>query len=323
MKLKDIISRIIYEFYFLGGLDERVVLCTDSKTYEIKEAGISNSVLLVPDLKMGQSTSVSPLKSPKSAMNRSLDRSTGNNDDSTENIDVELENSIGRKLEQRYVTKVFHEYFECREIRPRFRKLNDLLQLTRYSGPENEYAMNKSMLFTRKQLLDTIQCSRDEFDMGLIMNRAIEIDSRIRVLDIEYEYRVLTFMLNLITENSWPLSAIDREETLEAIGSGIAPESVVEGLFDLYTSVSDNQPAGPSTKVLYTYRQEMVCRAIAQNVLQQGAKFHLNDFMQTWQGSLPEGIAINVSGCKFFVLFCFKMFFFSIPGKIFARHWNN
>lgn len=244
---------------------------------------------------MAQGTSVSPLKSPKGAINRSLDRSTDSNDDFIENIDIEMENGVDRKLEQRYVTKVFHEYFECREIKPRFRKLSDLLQLTRYSGPENEYCINRSMLFTRKQLLDTIQCSRNEFDMGLVLNRAIEINGRIRMLDIEYEYRILSYMLNLITENTWAIDLIDREETLKAIGSGIAPDVVVEGLFDLYTYVSEKQPPGPSSKVLYTYREDMVCRTIAQNVLQQGLKFHLDDFMQTWQDSLPEGFNINVS----------------------------
>lgn len=261
----------------------------------MKEAGTSNSVLLVPDLKMGQATSVFPLKSPKGAANRSLDRSTDSNNDSSENIDVDMESGPDRELEQRYVVKVFHEYFECREIQPRFRKLNDILQLTRYSGPENEFCINRSMLFTRKQLLDTIQCSCNEFEKGLTQNRAIEIAARIRVLDVEYEYRILSYMLNLITENSWPLNAIDREETTAAIGAGIAPEEVVEGLFDLYTFISAEQPAGPSTKLLYTYRQDMICRTIAQNILQQGTKFHLEDFMQTWQDSLPEGVNIDVS----------------------------
>lgn len=58
----------------LGSLQEKVVLCTDGRTFEIKEAGISNSLLLVPDLKLGQATSTSPIKSPKNRANTSTER---------------------------------------------------------------------------------------------------------------------------------------------------------------------------------------------------------------------------------------------------------
>lgn len=60
--------------FFKGGLNEKVVLCTDSRTYEVKEAGISNSLLLVPDLMLGQATSKSPIKSPKNRANTSTER---------------------------------------------------------------------------------------------------------------------------------------------------------------------------------------------------------------------------------------------------------
>lgn len=85
-----------------------------------------------------------------------------------------------RPFEQRFVEKVFHEYFECREVNPKFRKLGDLLQLTRYSGPENEHFIDRSLLFTYQQLLDTAQCSRQEFDAGLKMYRAFSNAGRIR-----------------------------------------------------------------------------------------------------------------------------------------------
>lgn len=85
-----------------------------------------------------------------------------------------------RQSEKRYVQKVFHEYFECREVNPKFRKLGDLLQLTRYSGPENEHFVDRSLLFSYKQLLDTAQCSRQEFEAGLRMYRSFELNGKIR-----------------------------------------------------------------------------------------------------------------------------------------------
>lgn len=266
--------------YFKGGLNEKIVLCTDNKTYDVKEAEISNSLLLVPDLKLAQATSKSPLKSPKSNLNnRSLDTSN-------EDTEMDQEQLICRELEQRHVVKICHEYFECREINPRFRKLSELLQLTRYSGPENEYCIDKNLLFTFDQLLATIQCSRHEFLAGLRQYRAFEIAGRIRVLEYEYEYRTISLMLGLINENTWKLNEIDKTDTLEAL-NGIAPEVIVNGLFDLYTEPCENSK--------YKYYEDLVCRIIAQNILRQGLKFHINDFITTWQEALPDGMKIDVS----------------------------
>lgn len=225
-------------------------------------------------------------------MNRSLDKSSDSNNDSVENIEND-DNIERRQLEQQHVLKVFHDYFECREIKPRFRKLHDILILTRYSGPENEYCVDRSVLFTRKQLLDTIQCSRAEFDDGLKQLRAIEIAGRIRALDVEYEYRIVSLMLNCIAEMGWRLNEVNRGKTIELLVPVIAPEEIVGGLFDLYTVC---QPATSNrNELVFNYREDLVCRIIAENILQQGMKFHIDDFMSTWQNALPEGMAVNVS----------------------------
>lgn len=271
---------------FKGGLNEKLVLCTATRTFDVKEAEVSNSVLLVPHLKHSQATSRSPLKSPKTGTalaDRSLDRSL----DADEEEDLDALHP--RELEQRPVVKICHEYFECREINPRFRKLHDLLQMTRYAGPENEYCIDRSVLFTSVQLLDTTQCSRAEFEAGLRDFRAIVLDGRVRVLAPEYEYRTVQLMLALIAENSWPLDGIERAETLTAL-EGIVPEAIVSGLFDLYAKRIDGDGAER-----FQYDERMVCRIVAQNILQQGLKFHVSDFITAWQDDLPEGMAINVS----------------------------
>lgn len=268
------------------------MLCTDNRTFEVKEAGISNSLLLIPDLKLAQSTSKSPLKSPKNRANSSMEQ---NKNDSTGSIDEEepFDPSAERQQERKIVKKVFHEYFECREVKPKFRKLFELLQLTRYSGPENEYCIDRSLLFTFNQLLNTTQCSRREFENGLREYRAFEFEGRMRMFDIEYEYRLLSLLLGVVSENSWPIDAIDRDETLNAISESIAPAPLVSAMFNIYTTPSTQQST--SSQSLFTYREDLVCRTIAQNVLQQGVKFHYNDFMDTWQNALPDGFQIQVN----------------------------
>lgn len=275
-----------------GGLNEKVVLCTKDRTYDVKEAGISNSLLLLPDLKMAQSTSKSPLKSPSNRANSSTERANPNND-STGSIDDDdsYDPAAERQQERRIVKKVFHDYLECREVKPKFRKLGELLQLTRYSGPENEHYVDRSVLFTFNQLLNTTQCSKREFENGLKKFRAFELGGRMRIFDIEYEYRLVSLLLGVLTENSWPIDAIDRTETLKSISETIAPAAIVQIVFDLYTFPS---PQSTSSSTLYTYDEELVCRTIAQNVLQQGSKFHYVDFMDTWQNALPEGFRVQV-----------------------------
>lgn len=268
-----------------------MVLCTAERTFDVKEAGISNSLLLVPDLKLAQSTSKSPLKSPKNRANSSMEQ---NKNDSTGSIDGDdsFDPLAERQQERKIVKKVFHEYFECREVKPKFRKLGELLQLTRYSGPENEYCIDRSLLFTFVQLLNTTQCSRSEFENGLRRFRAFEFEGRLRVFEIEYEYRLLSLLLGVMTENSWPIDRIERDETLNAISEATAPAHMVQSMFDIYTFPSEQQST--SKQNLFTYREDMVCRTIAQNILQQGAKFHHNDFMETWQNALPEGFQVKV-----------------------------
>lgn len=272
-------------------MHDSVVLCTDFQTFEVKEAGISNSLLLIPELKLAQATSRSPLKSPKNHANTSLERKNPN--DSIESNDGDSSIlSMERELEKKIVRNIFHEYFECREVKPRFRKLGDLLRLTQYSGPEREHTVDRSCLFTFDQLLDTTQCSRREFQLGLESFRAFEFENRMRVFDIEYEFRLLSLLLGVFVENSWDMDAVDRQTTLEAISETIAPATIIEKLFDLYTKPSEQ--CSSSAKQLYRYRDDLVCRTVALNILQQGSKFRYEEFMENWQISLPDGFLVQV-----------------------------
>lgn len=179
-----------HKLVFKGALQEKVVLCTSHKTYEIKEAEISNSLLVVPNLKLAQATSKSPIKSPKSeGVNKSLDRSL-EEEDEVEMVDGEEIDNTQHEIEDRQVLKIFYEYYEAREIKPKLKKIFDLLQLTRYSGPENEYCIDKKFLFSYRNLLDTAQCSEGEFDAALRHFRCIPIDGCLRML--EYEWVILT-----------------------------------------------------------------------------------------------------------------------------------
>lgn len=104
--------------------------------------------------------------------------------------------------------------------------------------------------------------------------------------------KLRVYFKGIVTENSWKIDTIDRDETLNAISETIAPAVIMRAVFDIYASPSEQST---STINLYKYNEELVCRTIAQNILQQGAKFHYADFMETWQNALPDGFNIQVS----------------------------
>lgn len=270
-----------------GGLNEKAVLCTHDKTFDLKAAEISNSLLLTPDLKLAQATSSSPIKSPQNAANRSLDKSIGDDEEEDQTEEMGSQVIPFKEIEMKVVTKVYHEYFECTQIKPRFRKAVDLLNLTLYSGPENEYKIQRKLLFTYNKLLDTAQCSEKEFLEGLNQVRALNIDGHIRKLDDGYEYHCVKLMLNLIEENSWELNEIDENITINLLKE-IVPEEVLSGLCDLYTENSDIPRKS-------RYKEEMVSRIILTNILLPDLQFNYNEFMQTWKQDMPEGMNLEVS----------------------------
>lgn len=152
--------------------------------------------------------------------------------------------------------------------------------------------MERGVLFTAAQLLATTQCSAAEFAAGLREFRAIQLEGRVRVLAVEYEYRTVQLMLALVAENSWPLDGVERAETVRAL-TGIVPAAVVAGLFDVYAVRADGAAAAGEDR--WRYDERMVCRIVAANILQQGLKFHVSDFITAWQDELPEGMMIDVS----------------------------
>lgn len=265
---------------FKGTLNnDKVVLCTKNKTFEIKEAQQSNSLLIIPDLlPADKTTGGSPLKSPASnIINKSLDKSL--EDEEIDTVPIE------RELHERTIQKIFFNYLEPREIKPQVKKTRDLLNLTLYNGPENEHLIEEKYLFTRRQLFETAQCSAGEFDELIREIRAIKIDGYMRILDYGYEFRVVTLMTGMITENSWQLDEVVREETIDALDE-IIPREICEAVFDLYANLM------PETGK-YCYKQDMVCRIIAKNVLQEGLKFHIHEFLETCQEALPQGMEMD------------------------------
>ncbi|RVE51795.1 hypothetical protein evm_003598 [Chilo suppressalis] len=293
MQLDDYLLKEIEEgneLIFKGDADENVVLCTNTKTYDVKEAETSNSLLLVPDLLFAAATGLN-----ESVQNNSMECDS---DTSFEKSNISLNkstdsdegNKAPRHIEHKDIINTFFTYFELRPCKPRLNKLRKLLEPTVYQGVELEYAVEKNKLLTYENIFDQIQASSVELDEELEKIQAIKIDNYYRLLDFDYEFRVLSYMLDLIEENSWPLDKISKEITFDSLKE-LLPMPILEATFKFYTTESEVEDGIQ----YYQYKQDKVCTFLARVLLKSAGKFNLAEFLQAWNDSVPEGMVPNES----------------------------
>ncbi|KAJ0171436.1 hypothetical protein K1T71_012986 [Dendrolimus kikuchii] len=275
------------ELVFKGDPDENVVLCTNSKTYDVKEAETSNSLLLVPDLLFAALTGLD-----ETVQNNSMEDSDSSFDKSNNSLNKSTDSDDGtllpRKIEHKDIVNTFFTYYELKPCKPRLSKLRKLLEQSKYQGSELEYSVDKAKLFTYEAILDQVQASRAELDDELEKIQAIKIDDHYRILEFDYEFRVLSYMLDLIEENSWPLDKISKDETLNSLKE-LVPLQILEAMFRFYTVeslIDDNVQ-------YYKYKEDKVCRFLGRVLLTSAGKFNLVEFMQAWKDSVPEGMTTS------------------------------
>ena len=185
-----------------GEAEDGVVLCSADKTYDVKEAETSNSLLLLDGVTWPQ------------------EASAGGGGDSL------------ARLERRSIQGVYHTYLEVKEMRPRLRRLFHLM-----SEKDGKYPGGTGHRF--EDLCSRIQCSETELKSGLAETGAIEMEGKWYTLQADYKMKVLSLITNFIEENSWPLDGVVREETLREL-SEIEKRGVVEKVFDAFLDPTDS-----------------------------------------------------------------------------------
>lgn len=249
---------------FRGGNDDKVVMCTDNETFEVKEAETSNSLLIVSNLVLPTDIK-------------------------------ECEN--GHIMEHKEILGIHHAYYELRPIKPRLKKLWMLLDASRYRGHELEYLLEESSikLYNMDSLLEEIQASNKEIECGLREIGACCLDGYWRILDFDYCFRVLSYFLNLLDENSWSVSKVPVKEVIESL-KDIVPIPILEHVISEFSHPA--QIHDDNGDVYYTLNENKVCRFLAEALLRPAGRFNLQDFLQTWQESVPEGLQTNLSQLK-------------------------
>lgn len=255
LELDDNLLKLIQEpsarLYLKGEDDEDAVLCTQSMTYKIVDAETSNSLVLTRDLKFPQECK---------------------------------DTSQERNLHKTFAHGIFYNYIEVNQIKANLRKLRDLLSGTMYKGPEYEGLVNQNELYTLQDLILKVQASEDEIKNALLSLDYAIIDGKVRMFDFEYHFRVLSYMLKVVEENSWSVFNINVEETKETLND-LVPLDVLNALCDQFVEeiVEDGI-------IRHAYNEPKVCSFFAKVILKNAGKFHLNDFLQAWSDSVPEGM---------------------------------
>ncbi|XP_043529668.1 sister chromatid cohesion protein DCC1 isoform X2 [Frieseomelitta varia] len=238
---------------FQGTEEDLVVLCTKHRTYDIKEAGTSNSYLLVPKLSLSEQS----------------------------NVDT------NRTIEAHNISGIFHTYYEVKECRPKLEKLLNVLEPTSFKGIEYESSISHELLYDWHRLKNEIQASEAELIQALNDYLITNIDGYFRLISFEFEARSLTLMLDLFEENSWEIDEVDKEITYEFLKELIY-KPVFNILFTKYTEISEKSKKDGTP--LYRYNEEKCCKTLAKVLFVASPITEYKQFMKSWNIGTPEKI---------------------------------
>lgn len=238
-----------------GDPNDSAVICTDTTTYELKDAETSNSLLLMRDMKW-------PDEGDKGEI---------------------------RVLPQK-ICGIYHNYLELRNYKPSFKKLKAVLEMNAYRGKEYEESSAKN--YTFEDLLDFIQASKEELKDALKNLQTCNIDGYIRILDFDYKFNVLSQIVDVIESKSMPFNKFSKEVVVEALQE-LIPVNILENCISWFANETDETSA--DGQKLYTLDEYHVCRIYAEMLLRAAGKFHLSEFLESWQRSVPEGMNCDLS----------------------------
>ncbi|XP_029958694.1 sister chromatid cohesion protein DCC1 [Salarias fasciatus] len=263
MELDDTLCKHIeagHSLIIRGDKDERAVLCTEDKTYDLKMADTSNLLLFVPGCK-------------------TADQLTDTQESS--------------HLVHAQIWGFCNSYWELRKQRPKLKKLKRLLMENPYEGPaftgQEEKTENR---YTMQDLLERIQASEEEIKTHLETIHACQIDGYWRVLDFDYEMKLFGHVAQLVDSESWSFHKVPLKTSLEEL-SPLEPREMIEHCLNCY-----GRRYTENDEVFYALSEDKVCRGMALMLLQNAVKFNLTEFQEVWQQSVPEGMSTRLDQLK-------------------------
>ncbi|XP_074841728.1 sister chromatid cohesion protein DCC1 [Carettochelys insculpta] len=243
-----------------GEKDEQAVLCSKDKTYDMKIADTSNMLLFIPNCKTPEQL---------------------------------LADQAPCNIIHTQIAGFSNNYWELRRCRPKLKKLRKLLMENTYEGPERE--REKSLTnskYTTEDLLDRIQASEEEILHHLQVVNACKIEGYWRVLEFDYEMKLLNHVTQLIDSESWSFSKVPLSICLQELGL-LEPKEMIQHILLSYGAKYTDED-----EVYFEMNTDKICTATAQMLLQNAVKFNLSEFQEVWQQSVPEGLVTRLDQLK-------------------------
>ncbi|XP_040287943.1 sister chromatid cohesion protein DCC1 [Bufo bufo] len=241
-----------------GDKADHAVLCSQNRTYDLKIADTSNLLLFIPECKTSELLPADQL--PMS-------------------------------ITPCEIAGFSNHYWELRRCRPKLKKLKKLMLENPYEGPENEQDTRASM-YTTDDLLDQIQASYEELMDHLKVIHACNVKGFWRLLDFDYEMKLLNHITQLLDSESWSFSQVPLKVCREELRP-LEPEEMIEHCLDCY-----GRRFSEGEEVFFALDEDKICRATAQMLLQNAVKFNLSEFKEVWQQSVPEGMTSRLDQLK-------------------------
>lgn len=211
-----------------GEEEDFAVLCTKETTFELKQVETSNSLLIFKELTFPEDMSKLENQSFEEEKESSCSQVMG---------DV-LRNMDGKNqfIGQRSILHISHTYYEANKIRPNLGRLPQVLRPSSYKGSseENELLENNCIFYTLEMLLDTIPASLKEIDDHIESKlRSFRSDGKIRLVDDDYLFRVLSHVLDCVEGYSWERNEVKKDVVIGEL-NGLHPEFILEKVFDWF-----------------------------------------------------------------------------------------
>ncbi|XP_060631810.2 sister chromatid cohesion protein DCC1 [Anolis sagrei] len=243
-----------------GDREEHAVLCSADKTYDMKIADTSNTLLLIPGC------------------------------ETPEQLDADKPPCDVVHVQIAGFSKNF---WELRRCRPKLKKLKKLLMENPYEGPDNQQEQTSTnSKYTTEDLLDQVQASKEEIMQQLVNLKACQIEGYWRILDFDYEMKLLNHVTQLIYSESWPFNKVPLSVCLQELGP-LEPKNMIEHILMCYGRKYIDED-----ETYFEMYEEKICKAIAQMLLNNAVKFSLSEFQEVWQQSVPEGMVTRLDQLK-------------------------
>jgi len=298
IELEDEISECIKagdRLVIRGDGNDFSVLCTNSSTFEVKEAETSNSLLILGKVLYPEDLETANKKFSKLPSLESHIRLSEEGSTSIE--EVTLDEDDGEECETEKILNVVHSYLELRRVKPNLGRILSILEPFAYRGPyyEKEILLDlNTAQCTLGELLEKVPGSQREIEAHIEEKlKTFNLKGKIRLVQSEYLFQVLSHVLDCVESNSWDMTRVCRDDVIDAMGL-LHPDFVVKKVFDWFFVPAIGEGSSEASGTIFAMDEYKLCRFLGEVILKSSSKFNLTHFMKAWQQSVPTGLVVQL-----------------------------